>query len=301
MKILVSGSTGLVGRQLVHRLQKEDHTVIRLVRQRSKEGVLWNPVTGEVDVQGMEGYDAVVHLAGENIAEGRWTPAKKQRIRESRIEGTRLLCQALAGLQKPPHTLISASAVGFYGNRGDERCDESSASGSGFLAETSIAWEETTHAAADAGVRVTLPRLGIVLSKKGGALAKMLLPFKLGLGARLGSGSQYMSWISERDLTELLVYLILDSSLEGPVNAVAPHPVTNREFTKTLAKVVSRPACFAAPELVLKIVLGEMAEEMLLSGAHVISSKLVNTNFKFQDPDLESALRFLLTPAASMT
>ena len=294
MNILVSGSTGLVGRQLVQRLEKDGHRITPLVRHRKAEGVLWDPNTGEVDTQGMEGCDAVFHLAGENIAEGRWSRAKKERIRHSRVEGTRLLSRAIASLQKPPHTFVSASAVGFYGDRGEEKCDESSDPGTGFLAETCIAWEQSTQVATEAGVRVVLPRLGIVLSKEGGALAKMLLPFKLGLGARLGTGQQSMSWISERDLIELFIFCLNHESLCGPVNAVAPLAVTNREFTRTLAQVVKRPACFAAPAWVLKTVLGEMAREMLLAGAHVVPSKLADSGFEFQDPDLTSALQFLL-------
>ncbi len=300
MNILVSGSTGLVGRQLVRRLEDDGHHITPLVRRRQAEGVLWDPNTGEVDTQGMEGCEAVFHLAGENIAEGRWSAAKKERIRHSRIEGTRLLSRAIASLQHPPKTFISASAVGFYGDRGDELCDESSAAGIGFLAETCIAWEQATEIASEAGARVVLPRLGIVLSNRGGALAKMLPPFKLGLGARLGSGNQSMSWVSERDLIELLMFCLTHESLSGPVNAVAPVPVTNREFTRTLAKVLKRPACFAAPAWLLKTVLGEMAREMLLAGAHVVPSKLVEAGFEFQDPDLTSALMFLLTTSSSV-
>jgi uncharacterized protein (TIGR01777 family) len=298
MDILVSGSTGLVGRQLVRQLKRDGHRITPLVRRRQTEGVLWDPNSGEVDTQGMEGYDAVFHLAGENIAEGRWSPAKKERIRHSRVEGTRLLSRAIASLQQPPKTFVSASAVGFYGDRGEERCDESSDPGTGFLAETCIAWEEATQVATEAGVRVVLPRLGIVLSKKGGALGKMLLPFKLGMGARLGAGHQFMSWISERDLIDLLTFCLSREELFGPVNAVAPLAVTNREFTRTLAKVLKRPACFAAPAWVLKTVLGEMAREMLLSGAHVVPSKLTEAGFVFQDPDLTSALQFLLNDSS---
>jgi uncharacterized protein (TIGR01777 family) len=298
MDILVSGSTGLVGRQLVRQLKRDGHRITPLVRRRQTEGVLWDPNSGEVDTQGMEGYDAVFHLAGENIAEGRWSPAKKERIRHSRVEGTRLLSRAIASLQQPPKTFVSASAVGFYGDRGEERCDESSDPGTGFLAETCIAWEEATQVATEAGVRVVLPRLGIVLSKKGGALGKMLLPFKLGMGARLGEGHQFMSWISERDLIDLLTFCLSREELFGPVNAVAPLAVTNREFTRTLAKVLKRPACFAAPAWVLKTVLGEMAREMLLSGAHVVPSKLTEAGFVFQDPDLTSALQFLLNDSS---
>lgn len=298
MDILVSGSTGLVGRQLVRQLKRDGHRITPLVRRRQTEGVLWDPNSGEVDTQGMEGYDAVFHLAGENIAEGRWSPAKKERIRHSRVEGTRLLSRAIASLQQPPKTFVSASAVGFYGDRGEERCDESSDPGTGFLAETCIAWEEATQVATEAGVRVVLPRLGIVLSKKGGALGKMLLPFKLGMGARLGAGHQFMSWISERDLIDLLIFCLSREELFGPVNAVAPLAVTNREFTSTLAKVLKRPACFAAPAWVLKTVLGEMAREMLLSGAHVVPSKLTEAGFVFQDPDLTSALQFLLNDSS---
>jgi uncharacterized protein (TIGR01777 family) len=236
----------------------------------------------------------VVHLAGENVAAGRWSLARKERIRSSRVEGTRLIAEALAGLDRPPPVWVNASAIGFYGDRGDERLDETSAPGDGFLAETCVAWEAATAAARAAGVRVVLLRIGIVLDAKGGALARMLTPFRWGLGGRLGHGRQFMSWITLDDLVGVLRRALVDGGLEGAVNAVAPRPVTNAEFTRTLGRVLRRPTLLPAPALAIRLLLGEMGQELLLAGARVRSAELERCGFEFRHGQLEGALRAVL-------
>jgi uncharacterized protein (TIGR01777 family) len=288
--VLVSGATGLVGSELLPLLSTGGHQVRRLGRGPGG----WDPEGGRLDPGLLEGLDGVVHLAGENIANGRWTPDRKARIRESRVRGTRLLCETLARLKRPPETLVSASAVGFYGDRGEEELTESSRPGFGYLAEVCKDWEQATEPARDAGIRVVNLRLGIVLSPKGGALSKMLLPFSLGLGGRLGHGRQFMSWISLSDLSSLILRALTDSALSGPVNAVAPHPVTNREFTRTLASVLGRPAFTPMPAFLARLAFGEMAEALLLGGAKVLPGRLTGSGFEFQHPTLEIALRELL-------
>ena len=297
-QILISGSRGLVGSELSRHLQQAGHQVTPLVRNQSQDGVLWNPSNGEVDLEGLEQADVVVHLAGESIAEGRWSAEKKRRIVDSRVEGTELLCRSLAKLQSPPKVLISASAIGYYGNRGDEGCDESSSPGEGFLAETSIAWEEATRPAVECGIRVVNFRIGIVLSPDGGALGKMLLPFRLGLGGKLGPGTQYLSWISLRDLVRAIEFCIQDESLRGPVNGVAPNPATNAEFTRALGTVLRRPTMLPVPAFALRTIMGEMADQMLLAGACVFPKVLEQAGFKFLDPELIDALKHELGQTA---
>ena len=297
MKVLVTGSTGLVGSALVRDLAGEGHIVARLVRPPSKaeEGdVRWDPKTGTVDREGLEYLDAVVHLAGESIAEGRWNAQKKARIRDSRVVGTRMLCESLARLESPPKAVVAASAVGYYGDRGNEVLREESPSGSGFLAQVCREWEEATGPAARKGIRVVNLRIGMVLSASGGALAKMLPAFRAGAGGRIGSGRQYVSWIALPDLVGAVRHALDTESLEGPVNAVAPEPVTNREFTDTLARVLSRPAIIPLPAFAARLAFGEMADELLLASARVLPAKLLSAGYRFLHPGLEGTLRRLL-------
>ncbi|MBI2875849.1 MAG: TIGR01777 family protein [Candidatus Tectomicrobia bacterium] len=295
MQIAVSGSSGLVGSALVPFLRTSGHRVIRLVRRAPSEtDILWNPAEGVKDLSQLEGVDAVVHLAGENIAAGRWTPERKAEIRHSRVEGTQKLCESLAQLSQPPRVLVSASAIGFYGNRGSETLREESPPGRDFLAQVCVAWEAATEPASRAGVRVVQPRFGMILSPAGGALQRMLTPFKLGVGGRIGSGTQFMSWIALDDAIGAIEHAIRTESLQGPVNAVAPHPVTNAEFTQVLARVLSRPAFLPLPAFAARLALGEMADALLLSSARVIPARLQESGYPFQYPELEGALRHLL-------
>jgi uncharacterized protein (TIGR01777 family) len=250
-----------------------------------------------VDPSSLNGIDAMVHLAGENIAGSRWTQRVKQQIRDSRVKGTRVVSEAL-GTSFPsgssPSVLVAASAIGFYGDRGDELLDERSAAGTGFLAEVVKQWEGATQPAIDAGVRVVVLRLGVVLSPRGGALSKMLTPFKMGVGGRVGSGQQWCSWITVDDAARAIRHALLTDSLQGPVNAVAPHPVTNAELTKTLGRVLGRPTILPMPAFAARLALGEMADELLLSSTRVESKRLLESGFEFQQPQLEGALRHLL-------
>jgi hypothetical protein len=253
--------------------------------------VYWNPDTGEIDREKLEGVNAVAHLAGENLAEGRWTEERKRRIRDSRIKGTEILSRCLASLHNRPEVLISASATGFYGNRGDEMLTEKSASGSDFLAELCRDWETATRPAAEAGIRVLNARFGVVLSAKGGALQRMLTPFKLGLGGQIGDGRQFVSWISLSDAVNALLFGLEERSLAGPVNIVAPDPVTNSELTSILGKQLSRPTIFSIPEFAMRLAFGEMADEVLLSSARVMPERLLERGFQFRFPTLASALK----------
>ena len=263
--------------------------VVPLVRDVGKpEAVHWSPEQRRIDVAGLEGFDAVVHLAGENIATGRWTTEKKRRIRDSRVLGTEVLCQALAGLQAKPAVLVAASAIGFYGDRGDEMLDEQSSPGTGFLAEVCQDWEAATRPAWEAGIRVAQLRIGVVLSADGGALAKMLLPFRLGGGGPVGSGKQYWSWISLPDLAQVIRHVLATDSLFGAVNAVSPAPVTNAEFTKTLGRVLRRPTLIPMPAFLAKLAFGEMAQELLLSSTRVCSGKLQQSGFNLRTPTWRS-------------
>jgi uncharacterized protein (TIGR01777 family) len=300
MQILVTGSTGLVGSTLIPALTAEGHRVNCLVRSKSKLGIrdtYWDPTAGELYSPPLEGLDAVIHLAGENIAGGRWTAARKARIRDSRIQGTRLLSGSLAQLARPPKVFVSASAVGYYGDRADEVLTEQSPPGSNFLAGVCREWESATEPAAQHGIRVVILRLGVVLTPTGGALAKMLTPFRMGVGGIIGSGKQYMSWIAIDDLVRIIIYMLKTDSLNGPTNAVAPNPVTNAEFTKTLGRVLRRPTVLPMPAFAARLALGEMADELLLASARVVPSKLLASGFVFRHPDLESALTDLLGKA----
>src|SRR5215210_8098232 len=301
MKVIVTGSTGLVGRALVRSLLSDGHEVTRLVRGDAQgfrapgtAAVHWDPERGEIDAQELEGHDAAVHLAGESVAEGRWDDEKKRRIRESRVKGTSLLAGTLAGLSAKPGVLVSASASGFYGDRGAEVVREESASGSDFLSEVCREWELATLQASQAGIRVVHLRIGVVLSGEGGALQKMLTPFKLGLGGKVGGGGQYMSWITLEDLVGVIRRALEDEGLRGPVNAVAPGAVTNEEFTKALGHVLGRPTIFAVPTFAARLAFGEVADELLLASARVEPACLNEAGFEFKDPNVEGALRSVL-------
>lgn len=299
MKVLISGSSGLVGSALCQRLEAEpDSEIVRLVRKQSPDtqqtSVVWNPAEGQLEPQAFDGVDVVVHLGGVNIAGKRWSPEVKQKIFNSRFQSTSLLASQLATLEQKPSVFLCASAVGFYGDRGEERLDESSPRGEGFLADVCQAWEQATQPAKDAGIRVVNMRFGMILDRKGGALGQMLTPFKMGVGGRLGSGIQYWSWIALPDVINALQFCLNHSELAGPVNFVAPDEVTNLEFTKTLGKVLSRPTCLPVPAWGVKTAFGEMGQELMLTSARVVPKKLTEAGFQFQYPQLEDAFRSVL-------
>jgi uncharacterized protein len=299
MRILISGSHGLVGTALIKSLEQEGgHEMFRLVRHypESASEIEWSPDRYSIALARIEGFDAVVHLAGESIAEGRWTEEKKKKIRESRIKGTKLLADALANLSNPPRTLISASAIGYYGNRGDELLTEASAPGDDFLADVCREWEATTALAKEKGIRVVNTRFGIILDAHGGALAKLLPPFRMGIGGKIGSGKQWMSWIALDDVVGGIKFALANDSIRGPINFVAPTPVTNREFTKTLGKALSRPTIFPIPAFGLRLLFGEMADALLLSSQRVEPSKLREADYQFEYSELAIALRHVLNP-----
>lgn len=295
--VAVSGTGGLVGSALCAGLREAGHAVRRLVRGRPRadDEFGWDPATGEIDPAAFAGAAAVVHLAGESIAAGRWSAARKERIRHSRVAGTTGIAAALAALPPPAPALVAASAIGFYGDRGDEALDESSPAGNGFLAEVCRAWEAATEPAERAGVRVVRVRIGVVLAAAGGALPRMLPPFRLGLGGRIGDGRQYMSWIALDDLVAVLRRAALDASLAGAVNAVAPGAVRNAEFARVLARVLRRPAWLPLPAPLVRLLLGEMGRELLLAGARVLPQRLAAAGFDFRHPALEPALRSILS------
>ncbi len=307
MKILVSGSSGLIGSATVEALRAAGHTVCRLVRPQSAQrkrkaglaappatDVHWNPVSGEMDLPGAAGADAVVHLGGASIGEGRWNEARKQLLRTSRVDATRNLVSALGKLDRPPQVLISASAMGFYGDRGEEKLIEQSGPGRDFLALLARDWEAEAARAAAIGARVVMLRFGLVLAARGGALRRMLLPFRLGLGGRLGSGKQWMSWLTVQEVVGIVRYALENPQVRGPINAVTPNPVRNSEFTKILGRVLHRPTLFPAPAAMLRLVLGEMAGALLLSSQRVLPGKLQGLRYHFVHPELEPALRVVL-------
>lgn len=301
MKILMTGSTGLVGTALVSALARDGHTVCRLLRPQSavlggsKQGfdVPWNPATGELGGAGV-GADAVVNLAGASIVGGRWTKARKELLRASRIDTTRALVGALAKMHARPRVLVSASAIGIYGDRGDELLTEDSKPGSGFLAGLAREWESEALKAEALGIRVVLGRFGIILAPHGGALAKMLLPFKLGVGGRLGSGRQWMSWIALEDVVTITRFAIENGAVRGALNVVAPQPVQNAAFTKVLGKALRRPTLFPAPAPALRLALGETADALLLSSQCVVPEVLGKLGYSFSHPELSRALHALL-------
>lgn len=292
VQIAISGSHGFIGSEVMKSLQGAGHQVTPIVRAKSavENGIAWNAETGYVDAARLEGIDAVVHLAGESI-QGRWTPKKKARIRESRTKGTRVLCETLAQLEKPPRVLACASAIGYYGDRGDELLREESEPGGGFLPDVAREWEAATEPAVQKGIRVVNLRTGVVLGSGGGALAQMLPPFKMGVGGRVGSGRQYMSWVALDDVVGAVEHALATESLQGPVNVVAPNPARNIEFTKTLGRVLSRPTIFPLPAFVVKLVFGEMGENLLLGSQRVEPARLVASGYAFRYPELAAALQ----------
>lgn len=299
MRIAITGASGLIGRELCRAYSAQGHSVTRVLRpakDRSAQPgtVQWDPVRGEIDAAGLEGQDAIINLAGANLADKRWTPAVKRQLIDSRVIPARLLAQALARMQSPPAVLINASAVGYYGDQPHAvAVDESGAAGSGFLAQLVCEWEAAAQGAAAAGVRVVLARFGVALSAQGGALAKLLPVFSAGLGGRLGSGQQSFSWIALAEVASALQHIIEHADISGPVNLTAPGAVNNAEFTLELARALHRPAVMAVPAFALRLALGEMAE-MLLSGVRAIPKKLLESGHKFKQPTLRQALEELL-------
>jgi uncharacterized protein len=296
MDVAVTGSSGLIGQALTAGLRRGGHRVLPIVRSGGGPGTIrWDPMEGSIDRAGLEGVDAVVHLAGEGIAAHRWTDAHRRRVRESRVRGTTLLAEALAGLDRRPSVLVSGSAIGAYGDRDDEVLTEASPRGNDFLAEVCRAWEEATTPAAEAGIRVATIRSGIVLSAHGGALAKQLLPFRLGLGAQAGRGDQWMSWISIDDEVGAIRFLI-EGDLSGPVNLTAPAPVTNAEFTDAVGEVLRRPTFVRIPRAVTKLPggVGDLAANLLFASQRVLPAALEGAGYPFRHRDLRSALRDVL-------
>lgn len=294
MRILISGASGLIGSTLVSSLRFDGHEVLSLVREKadaSQGFVGWDPYAGILGIEAMGRLDAVVHLAGAGIADKRWTQKRKALIRDSRVRGTRLLAEIFSLLPSKPKVFVSASAIGYYGNRGNEMLEEDSRPGTGFLADVCREWEEATRQASEAGIRVANLRTGIVLSSRGGTLAKMLPPFRLGLGGVFGSGRQWMSWISLTDEVAAIRRVLEDETLSGPINLTAPQCVTNAEFTQTLGRILEKPAFFRIPSWTVKILWGEMGKELLLGSQKVKPSKLIECGFSYQAPTLEAALR----------
>jgi uncharacterized protein (TIGR01777 family) len=300
MKIVISGSTGMVGTALVESLRAEGHAIGRLARPgtqipagggASETWIRWNPSAGEIDAAAAENADAVVHLAGASIGDGRWTESRKAILRSSRVDATRNLVRALGRLKSPPKIFISASAIGYYGDRGEEELIEESAPGNDFLAKLCCDWEAESGRAEEFAARTVITRFGIILSKRGGALPRMLLPFRMGVGGRLGTGKQWMSWITLADTVGIIRATLDDARVRGPVNVVTPNPVRNSEFTAALARVLRRPAIFPAPGFALRLVLGDMAQALLLSGQRVLPEKLRSLGYGFKSTDLSGALR----------
>lgn len=303
MRILVSGSTGFLGTAAVTTLEKHGHTVARLVRPQTaankptgvtEQTVHWDPAAGTFDAAAAEGADVLVHLAGASIAGGRWNGARKKLLRTSRIDATRHLISALSKLKQPPRIIVAASAIGFYGDRGDEALTETSAPGNDFLAALCREWEAEIARGAEFGARVVSLRFGIILAAHGGALPQMAMPFKFGAGGRIGSGRQWMSWLALAEAMAIIQFAIANSGLSGPVNAVTPNPARNSEFTRALAKAMHRPALFPAPPFALRLALGEMADALLLSSQRVQPSKLEQGGYRFAQPDLARALGEIL-------
>ena len=296
MRVVVTGSHGLIGTALAEALEARGDEVHRLVRGEPQSGQAhWDPAAGEIDVGALEGVDAVVHLAGVGIGDRRWSDAHKRAVLDSRVQGTTLLARTLASLTDRPSVLVSASAVGYYGDRGDEVLTEDAGPGTGFLSEVCEQWERSTAPAEDAGIRVAHLRTGLVMSREGGALKQMLVPFRLGAGGRIGSGRQWWSWIAIDDELGAILHVVGDDTVRGPVNLTAPNPVTNAEFTKTLGKVLGRPTLLPTPTFALKALFGgDAVDEMFLGGQRVVPAKLEATAYEFRHPHLEPALRALL-------
>ncbi|MBF0225216.1 MAG: TIGR01777 family protein [Desulfobacterales bacterium] len=296
MNIMISGASGLIGTTLIPFLTTSGNNVIKLVRKQpsSQNEALWNPSAGELDTKSLPQIDAVIHLAGENIGEGRWTEEKKKIIIDSRVKGTELIAKTIANMNPLPKVLVCASAIGYYGDRGNDLLTENDSSGNNFVSKVCAEWEKAAILAIEKGIRVVFLRIGIVLSPKGGALKKLLLPFKLGVGGKISSGNQYMSWIGIDDVIRIIHTALTNDSLNGPINVVAPNPVTNYEFTKTLGKVLRRPTLFPIPAFAIKTIFGQMGEELLLSSTKVAPAKLNEIEHPFIHVHLEDALRHLL-------
>src|SRR5262245_14572158 len=283
MKILIAGASGLVGSALIPALEAEGDEITRMVRSTPRSGEIeWHPNQDEIAAGLLEGFDAVINLAGESIAEGRWTDEKKKRIHDSRIHGTHLLSEAMTKLRQKPRTFLCASATGIYGDRDDEILDEQSESGGGFLAGVCREWEKATKPASDAGVRVVNLRFGPILARAGGMLAKLLTPFKMGMGGKVGSGKQYIAWVAIDDAVGAMMFALKDQSVRGPLNVVSPNPSTNEEFTKALGQVLNRPTVFAMPAFAARLAFGEMADEMLLASQRVVPKRLSEAHFAFR-------------------
>lgn len=292
MKVLIAGASGLVGSALIPALETEGAEVTRLVRSSPKPGdVEWHPNHDEMNAARLEGFDAVINLAGENIAAGRWTDEQKRKIHDSRVNGTHLLSEAMAKLSQRPRVFLCASATGFYGDRDDEVLDEQSDSGGGFLAGVCREWEQATEPAASGGVRVVNLRFGPILAREGGMLAKLLTPFKMGMGGKVGSGKQFISWVAIDDAIGAIKLALADETFRGPLNVVSPNPCTNEAFTKMLGHVLSRPTALAIPAFAARLAFGEMADEMLLTSQHVVPKRLTDAGYEFKYPELEGALR----------
>ncbi|OGV59885.1 MAG: TIGR01777 family protein [Lentisphaerae bacterium RIFOXYA12_FULL_48_11] len=296
MKILITGSSGFIGSALVSNLRNNGHTITRLIRNKCNNpgDFQWNPASSEIDCKAFEGVQAVIHLAGAGISEKRWTSSVKRQILQSRIMGTSLLCETISQLKDPPSILISASGIGYYGNRDSSIVDESFDCGSDFLANVAKQWEMATLPATSARIRLVIIRMGMVLDADGGALKKMLLPFQLGLGGTIGPGSQYMSWITLDDVLSAIQHILRHDTLKGPVNLTAPNPVTNQEFTKILGKVLRRPVLMHIPSFAIKVIMGEMAKALILNSIRITPRKLIDSGFKFKHPDLLPALTYIL-------
>lgn len=295
MRIAVTGARGLVGTALCQVLGQLGHEITVITRHpREQTDLAWNPEAGQLAADRLEGVDAVVHLAGENIAARRWNERVKQRIRNSRVLGTQLLSSTVARLSRPPAAMICASAVGYYGDRGEQVLEETAAPGDGFLSQVCREWESAVEPARQAGIRVVHMRIGVVLAKQGGALAKMLLPFRLGLGGVIGSGKQYWSWVELYELAQMFAFALTHADLSGPINAVSPQPVTNREFTKALGRVLHRPTILPMPAWLARVALGEMADELLLASTRAVPTRLQQAGYPFMHTELEAALRAVL-------
>jgi uncharacterized protein (TIGR01777 family) len=297
LKILISGASGLLGSTLIPFLRTGGHTVLQLVRRQPKKEnneIRWDPANGTIDLDDTDMIDAVIHLSGENIGEGHWSPEKKKRIIDSRVKSTRLIAETISKMKNPPKVFLSASAIGFYGHRGDILLDESDTTGNDYISDVCRMWEESADTAVAAGIRTVFLRIGIVLSPQGGALGKLLFPFQMGIGGKIATGRQYMSWISIDDTIGAIHHALFERNISGPVNLVSPNPATNHEFTKVLAKVLSRPAYFTVPKFAIETVFGEMGRETILSSTRVKPGVLMETGYSYRHPDLETALRHLL-------
>lgn len=296
MRYLITGASGLIGSSLTRILRESGHEVASLSRRPHPDdptSFAWNPDAGDIDFRAFTGCDVVVHLAGEDVSK-RWTTARMQAIRDSRVDGTTLLAETIAKLDQKPRVLLSASAVGYYGSRGDELLTEDSASGNTFLAEVCREWEAATQPAADAGVRVVNLRIGVVLAKEGGAIGKMLPIYKLGLGGKIGDGSAWMPWISIDDVVGAFLFAADNEQLSGPVNVTAPQPVTNAEFTRELARALKRPAFFSVPVFALKLMFGQQAKGMMLTSSRTVPSRLTESGYQFTHAELSEALKAVL-------